>query len=145
MNILKGIVFIVFLFCWIEVSCGEWNESPNFNKEDLLENLIETPSLEESEDFKTLGYLNDEMLIEMKVDLTNHRRSILTQVAEIIEKYIPQNPPNDKQIEVCNMARVVQRCSDIENNIWLIIKIRRLHDQRVQNENRLAEKPHKLQ
>lgn len=138
MKALTGLfVFFVYFFTAIAVNA-------EFNKEDLLENLLEVPSLEESEDFKTLGYLNDETLIQMKVDLTNHKRSILTQAAEIMEKYIPENPPHDQQLEIRKMSKIVQRCSDVEDNIWLIIKIRRLHDQRMKNDM-LAEKPHKFQ
>ncbi|NUQ57442.1 MAG: hypothetical protein HUT38_03090 [Candidatus Paceibacter sp.] len=143
MKTLMGIfIFVGFLFGG-NVAFG-WNEAPSFNKEDLLENLLEAPSLEESEEFKTLGYLNDEVLIEMKVDLTNHKRSVLTQVAETIVKYIPENPPEHLQEEILKMSKIVQRCADIEDNIWLIIKIRRLYEQK-QKEGMLAEKPHKLQ
>lgn len=134
-----------FIFLFVStLALGEKENLPTFNKEDLIENLIESPSLEDSEDFKTLFYLNDEFLIEMKVDLTHYRKSVLTQTAEVIEKYLPENPPQNKKEEVKKILKTVQRCSDIENNIWLIIKVRQLYDQRLK-EDRLVEAPRSMQ
>lgn len=141
-------IFVVFVvavtvFGFFRV-VGGWDETLSFNKEDFLENLLEAPDLKKSDEFKTLGYLNDGILIEMKLDLTNHKRSILTQAAEIILKYYPQDPPKDKQKDLDKMSEMVQRSSYLEDSIWLIIKIRRLHDQRMRD-NILAEKPSNLQ
>jgi len=140
-NWMTGVVifFLALLFFGMMVH-GNEEGLPSFHKEDFLEDLIDSPSLEECEEFKALGYLSDEVLIEMKIDLTNHKRSVLTEAAEIILKYLPLEPPKDKQVELQKMSKIVQRCSDLEDNIWLIIKIRRLHDQK-EREDRLAVKP----
>lgn len=145
MKTLAVFVFVIFLSCFCGIASR--GEQPSFNKEDFIENLIEAPSLEGLKEFETLGYLNDETLIEMKVDLTNYKRSILTIVAEIMEKNIPKDPTPEQRKEIEKMEKVVQRCSFLENNIWLIIKIRRLQDQRMREQNMLAEKlpPNRMQ
>ena len=62
-----------------------------FSQEDFLEDLLENENTWESDEFKMLGGINDEVLIEMKVSLTNHRQSHISRIAEVIVKTTSKN------------------------------------------------------
>ena len=62
-----------------------------FSQEDFLEDLLENENTWESDEFKMLGGINDEVLIEMKVNLTNRRQSHISRIAEVIVKTTSKN------------------------------------------------------
>ena len=84
---------MVLFFCLISNIFG-------FSQEDFLEDLLENENTWESDEFKMLGGINDEVLIEMKVNLTNRRQSHISRIAEVIVKNDFKKPSKYDQLEI---------------------------------------------
>ena len=97
-----------------------------FSQDDFLEELLYGENTWESDEFKMLGGMNDEVLIEMKVNLTNRKQSHISHIAEVIVKNDFQKPSKYDQLEIDKEWSMVHKCSEIEDQIRLIIKARRL-------------------
>ena len=114
-----------------------------FNQDDFLEELLYGENTWESDEFKMLGGMNDEALIEMKVNLTNRRQSHISRIAEVIVKNDFQKPSKYDQLEIDKEWNIVHKCSEIEDQIRLIIKARRLWENKHKedtNNKQFAEK-----
>lgn len=101
-----------------------------FSHEDFLEDLLENENTWESDEFKMLGGINDEVLIEMKVNLTNRRQSHISRIAEVIVKNDFKKPSKYDQLEIDKEWAMIHKCSEIEDQIRLIIKARRLWEEK---------------
>ena len=101
-----------------------------FSQEDFLEDLLENENTWESDEFKMLGGISDEVLIEMKVSLTNHRQSHISRIAEVIVKNDFKKPSKYDQLEIDKEWAMIHKCSEIEDQIRLIIKARRLWEEK---------------
>ena len=105
-----------------------------FNQDDFLEGLLYSENTWESDEFKMLGGMNDEALIEMKINLTNRRQSHISCIAEVIVKNDFQKPSKYDQLEIDKEWNIVRKCSEIEDQIRLIIKARRLWENKHQED-----------
>ena len=114
-----------------------------FSQEDFLEDLLENKNTWESDEFKMLGGINDEALIEMKVNLTNRRQSHISRIAEVIVKNDFKKPSKYAQLEIDKEWSMIHKCSEIEDQIRLIIKARRLWEEKYKEDTikQFAERP----
>ena len=114
-----------------------------FSQEDFLEDLLENENTWESDEFKMLGGINDEVLIEMKVNLTNRRQSHISRIAEVIVKNDFKKPSKYDQLEIDKEWAMIHKCSEIEDQIRLIIKARRLWEEKHKEDTikQFAERP----
>ena len=114
-----------------------------FSQEDFLEDLLENKNTWESDEFKMLGGINDEALIEMKVNLTNRRQSHISRIAEVIVKNDFKKPSKYDQLEIDKEWSMIHKCSEIEDQIRLIIKARRLWEEKYKEDTikQFAERP----
>lgn len=114
-----------------------------FSQEDFLEDLLENENTWESDEFKMLGGINDEALIEMKINLTNRRQSHISRIAEVIVKNDFKKPSKYDQLEIDKEWGRIHKCSEIEDQIRLIIKARRLWEEKYKEDTlkQFAERP----
>lgn len=129
----------------IEKVLGE-NFSRDYGFEKKLDNLLSNKPENPGEigEFFKLSLLNDENVIEAKVDITNYKRQIQTVISEIMAKNDFEKPSDEDCVEIGESWKVIRKCSDLEDRIWILIKSRRLWEEK-ERKNKLAEKsPHSL-
>lgn len=141
----RMIFVIVFVLSLYGEAFGEnFARDNNFEKklDNLFSNKPESPG--EIGEFLKLSICNDEVIIETKVDITNYKRQIQTAISEIMARNNFEKPSDDDCVEISESWKVIHKCSDLEDRIWILIKSRRLWEEK-ERKNKLAEKsPHPL-
>lgn len=140
MKILIMLMAISFLPLY-NTTFGE-NFSRDYNFEKKLDNLLSNKSEKPDEigEFFKLSLLNDENIIETKVDITNYKRQVQTSIAEVLVKNDFMKPSPEEQTEINEMWGIIRKCSELEDRIWILIKSRRLWEEK-ERRTKLAEKP----
>jgi len=130
----------VVLLCQSVFVFGE-NFSRDYGFEKKLDNLFTNKSENPGEigEFFKLSLSNDEFIIEKKVDITNYKRQIQTLIAEILAKNDFAEPSDEEQMEINEMWKLVRKYSELEDRIWVIIKSRRLWEEK-ERKSKLADK-----
>jgi len=141
--IIVCVTVAVFLFC--KVVSGE-NFSRDYGFEKKLDNLFTNKSENPGEigEFLKLSLLNDENIIEVKVDITNYKRQIQTAISEVMVRNNFEKPSDEDCIGINESWKVIHKCSELEDRIWILVKSRRLWEEK-ERKSKLADKsPHSL-
>jgi len=141
--IIVCVTVAVFLFC--KAVPGE-NFSRDYVFEKKLDNLFENKAENPGEigEFLKLSLLNDENIIEVKVDITNYKRQIQTAISEVMVRNNFEKPSDEDCIGINESWKVIHKCSELEDRIWILVKSRRLWEEK-ERKSKLADKsPHSL-
>ena len=141
--IIVCVTVAVFLFC--KAVPGE-NFSRDNDFEKKLDNLFSNKSENPGEigEFLKLSLLNDENIIEVKVDITNYKRQIQTAISEVMVRNNFEKPSDEDCIGINESWKVIHKCSELEDRIWILVKSRRLWEEK-ERKSKLADKsPHSL-
>lgn len=136
---------IVLVLSLCGAAFGE-NFARDFDFEKKLDNLFSNKSESPGEigEFLKLSICNDEVIIETKVDITNYKRQIQTAISEIMARNNFEKPSDDDCVEINESWKMIRKCSELEDRIWILIKSRRLWEEK-ERKSKLAEKsPHPL-
>ena len=141
--IIVCVTVAVFLFC--KAVPGE-NFSRDNDFEKKLDNLFSNKSENPGEigEFLKLSLLNDENIIEVKVDITNYKRQIQTAISEVMVRNNFEKLSDEDCVGINESWKVIHKCSELEDRIWILVKSRRLWEEK-ERKSKLADKsPHSL-
>lgn len=133
--------FVLSLFSATLFADGFVRDS-NFEKK--LDNLFSNKSENQGEigEFLKLSLCNDEVIIETKVDIINYKRQIQTAISEIMARNNFEKPSDNDCVEINESWKMIHKCSELEDRIWILIKSRRLWEEK-ERKSKFAEKsPH---
>ena len=136
--IIVCVTVAVFLFC--KAVPGE-NFSRDNDFEKKLDNLFSNKSENPGEigEFLKLSLLNDENIIEVKVDITNYKRQIQTAISEVMVRNNFEKLSDEDCVGINESWKVIHKCSELEDRIWILVKSRRLWEEK-ERKNKLADK-----